>query len=54
MHRKTGCCKILRAYSLESENQITGFVFSYFLMKKSGHKNGNGEIGEKVRFTVSA
>ncbi|KYH05857.1 hypothetical protein A1704_12245 [Chryseobacterium cucumeris] len=53
-HRKTGDCKIFNACSSESENQITAFVFSNFLMKKRGYKNGNGEIGEKARFTVSA
>lgn len=45
-HRKIQGYKIFRACSSESENQITGFVFSDFLMKKRGHKNGNDEIGE--------
>jgi hypothetical protein len=50
MHRKIECCKIFRRCSPESENLITAFVFLLFLMKKIGCKNGNGEIGEEVRF----
>jgi len=53
-YRKIGYCKIFRGCSLESENGITGFLFSGVLKKKRGHKNGNGEIGEEVSFRVSA